>query len=114
MFGTTVGTRPIAETIELGNISRRKMGKIGRPKLVKTSTNTLDIKKEIIHESNTQLIMIIPKDIFDTNQDLKRFFDENVATTICNTQKQIMALKIIGQVGGITRNACKGLYTQKE
>ena len=108
MFGTAIGTRPLAETIELGNASREKMGKVSRPKLVKTFSLFHDDKKELIHESNSQLIMILPDDIFESSQDLKRFFDENVATTICNTQKQILALKIIGQVGGITRNSCKG------
>lgn len=111
MFGTTIGTRPLAETIELGNASRKKMGKVSRPKLVKTFSLFHDDEKELIHESNSQLIMILPDDIFESNQDLKRFFDENVAKTICNAQKQILALKIVGQVGGITRNPCKGTIT---
>ena len=99
----------MSKTIELGEYCRTKMDKIGKPKLVNTFTHFLDVDKEIIQESNTQMITVVPKDIFDSNQDLKRFFDERVAKIICNAQSQILALKVIGQIGGIIKTSCKGL-----
>ena len=114
MFGNpnrnnpSFGNKSITETVELGKISRKKIGKIGKPKLVKTYKNLIANKNEIMQESNIQMIMVVPKDIFETNQDLKRFFDEYVATTLCNAQRQVAALKITGQIGGLVKEACKG------
>ena len=108
MFGTHTGSRPLSKTIELGEVSRTKMDKIGKPKLVNTFMHFLDAEKEIIQESNTQLIITLPKDVFETNQDLKNFFDERVAKTICIAQTQILSLKVIGQIGGVVKTACKG------
>ena len=117
MFGATPDPRSLSRTIELGEISRNKINKIGKPKLVNTYTQFLATNEEVIQESNTQMITIIPKDIFESNQDLKRFFDEKVAKTICNAQVQILTLKIIGQIGGLVKSACKGssknLYPRK-
>lgn len=114
MFGNSYkssslpGSRSITETVELGEISRKKMNKIGKPKLVKTFKDLIANENEIMQESSFQMVMIVPKNIFGTNQDLKRFFDEYVATTLCNAQKQLATLKITGQIGGLVRKSCKG------
>ena len=114
MFGNAsqnnsiIGKRSIAETVALGEISRKKMNKIGKPKLVKTFKNLISDENELMQESNIQMIMVIPMDIFESNQELKRFFDEYTATTLCNAQRQLAALKITGYAGGIVKENCKG------
>ena len=100
--------RRIKEVLHINDVASKKSKMIGKPKTVKTFSNFISNDTELMQESATQMILIMPKDIFESNDDLKTFFEEGAAEVINILQKQLAALKIVGQTGGIVKENCKG------
>lgn len=100
--------RSVKEVLYVNDVASKKIKMIGKPKMVKTFSNFLSNDTELMQESATQIILIMPKDVFDSSNDLKTFFEEGAAEVINILQKQIAGLKIVGQVGGIVKDSCKG------
>ena len=101
--------KSMKEILHINDEASKKIKMIGSPKTVKTFTNFLSIDTELMQESATQLTLIMPKDVFDSSEDLKSFFEDGVAETINMLQKQTAVLKIVGKIGGVVKEGCKGI-----
>ena len=106
--------KPIKEVLYINDVASKKIKMIGKPKTVKTFSNFISNDTELMQESATQMILILPKDIFGSNADLKIFFEEGAAEVINILQKQLAALKIVGQTGGVVKDNCRGKTTKSD
>ena len=100
--------KSMKEVLYINDVASKKIKLIGKPKTLRTFSNFLSNDSELMQESATQIILIMPKDVFDSNEELKAFFEEDTSEVINILQKQAAALKIIGQIGGIVKEECSG------
>ena len=100
--------KPIKEVLYINDVASKKVKMIGKPKTVRTFSNFISNDTELMQESATQMILILPKGIFGSNDNLKTFFEEGAAEVINMLQKQLAALKIVGQTGGVVKDNCRG------
>ena len=80
---------------------RRGAGTLGR--------RVQDRLSGIMHEIRTQFVMTIPSITFRSESEMTYFFEEAVASEICDLHLETVKLETIGRVGGFIADPCTGI-----